>query len=82
MARAGRDALLVPPADPTALADALQRVLTDDDLRRLHCVASGEQPGRVILDGAPGRALYVELLRAGPDRAATTQAPVAGAGSV
>ncbi len=31
--RDGEDALLVPPRDPVALADALERVATDDELR-------------------------------------------------
>jgi phosphatidylinositol alpha-mannosyltransferase len=42
VARTGRDALLVPPGDPVALAAALRRVLTDKDLAA-RLVASGEQ---------------------------------------
>jgi phosphatidylinositol alpha-mannosyltransferase len=41
VARADRDALLVPPEDPKALAAALERVLTDRSLRE-RLVASGE----------------------------------------
>ncbi len=41
VARADRDALLVPPGDVAALAAALQRVLTDRTLRG-HLVTSGE----------------------------------------
>jgi phosphatidylinositol alpha-mannosyltransferase len=41
VARADRDALLVPPGDPTTLADALQRVVGDRTLRD-RLVASGE----------------------------------------
>jgi phosphatidylinositol alpha-mannosyltransferase len=42
VARADRDALLVPPGDAVALADALRRALTDDALAAA-LVASGEQ---------------------------------------
>jgi phosphatidyl-myo-inositol alpha-mannosyltransferase len=42
VARADRDALLVPPNDADALRDALRRVL-DDESRRAELVASGEQ---------------------------------------
>lgn len=42
VARPGCDALLVPPGDPRALADALRRVLTDRDLAG-ELVASAEQ---------------------------------------
>ncbi len=42
VARAGRDALLVPPGDAAALADALRRVLTDP-VRARALVASGEE---------------------------------------
>jgi phosphatidylinositol alpha-mannosyltransferase len=41
VARADRDALLVPPGDVGALAEALQRALTDRELRG-HLVASGQ----------------------------------------
>jgi glycosyltransferase involved in cell wall biosynthesis len=41
VARAGRDALLVPPGDAPALAAALRLALTDHD-RALALVASGE----------------------------------------
>ena len=41
VARADHDALLVPPGDAGALADALRRVLGGADLRR-HLVAAGE----------------------------------------
>lgn len=41
VARAGRDALLVPPDDPAALAGALRRVLADDELSG-RLVRSGE----------------------------------------
>jgi glycosyltransferase involved in cell wall biosynthesis len=41
VARADRDALLVPPEDPNALAGALRRVLADRPLRD-RLVASGE----------------------------------------
>ena len=42
VARAGLDAELVPPGDPRALSAALDRVLTDADLRE-RLVASGRQ---------------------------------------
>ncbi|HEY6532641.1 MAG TPA: glycosyltransferase family 4 protein [Acidimicrobiales bacterium] len=42
VAKSGRDAVLVPPGDPHALADALRRVLTDRELSS-RLVASGEQ---------------------------------------
>ncbi len=42
VARSGRDALLVPPGDARALADALRRVLTDASCAA-ELVASGEQ---------------------------------------
>ena len=42
VARSGRDALLVPPGDTRALADALRRVLTDPTCAA-ELVASGEQ---------------------------------------
>jgi phosphatidylinositol alpha-mannosyltransferase len=42
VARADRDALLVPPGDAEALRMALQRVLDDDELRA-HLIASGHE---------------------------------------
>lgn len=42
VARDGRDALLVPPGDASALAAALRRVLTDDDLSS-RLVACGQE---------------------------------------
>jgi phosphatidylinositol alpha-mannosyltransferase len=45
VARAGRDALLVPPGDAEALAGALRRVLAEPTLAA-ELVASGEQRAR------------------------------------
>ena len=42
VARADRDALLVPPGDPVALAAAVRRILADDALAR-DLVASGAE---------------------------------------
>ena len=66
VAAPGRDAVMVPPDDPSALAAALRRILTDDDLAELRPQCR-HGAGRVVLDGPPGGAVP-RALRAGPDR--------------
>jgi glycosyltransferase involved in cell wall biosynthesis len=44
--RDGRNALLVPPADPTALAGAVRRLAADPQLRRALAVDGGRAAGR------------------------------------
>ena len=57
----GTNALFVPPRDPPALAAALERVLTDADLRRLMSAANREK----VAEFAPERVApaYVHALR-------------------
>ncbi len=60
----GRSGLLVPPGDPTALADALERVVTDDALRA--SLGAGARSLRDQFDAARAASeiegLYVRLL--------------------
>jgi phosphatidylinositol alpha-mannosyltransferase len=61
VARAGRDAILVPPGDPIALAGALLRVLTDPE-RAAELVKSGEErAGEFSMEHLAER--YLELYR-------------------
>ena len=56
VARAGQDALLVPPGDVAALRDALRRLL-DDPALRARLVASGRERAEQFSMRKPGRAL-------------------------
>ena len=49
----GRDGLLVRPDDPTALADAIVRYATDDDLRAFAASRRARAPGRASTPPAP-----------------------------
>jgi phosphatidylinositol alpha-mannosyltransferase len=72
VARPDRDALLVPPGDAAALADALQRVLTDPT-RRGELVASGRERARSFsMDRLADH--YLELF----DRVSTPTAEASG----
>lgn len=62
--RGGRDALLVPPGDPDALAVALERALRDDG-ERARLIAAGSAGARRFSAALVGRAheqLYQQLL--------------------
>ena len=49
----GRDGLLVPPGDPQALADALERLLDDGDLRaRLALAARARIESRFTVEAS------------------------------
>ena len=50
--RSDRDGLLVPPADPAALADAMQQLLEDPPRRRLMGAAARERAAEFDLAGA------------------------------
>lgn len=78
VARAGENALLVPPDDPAALAAALERLVRDGDLRRRFAEASRRL---VLSDMAADRvgARTVELYRTLLGSAAPTAAPLAEA---
>ncbi len=79
--RPERDALMFPPGDATALADALRRVLSDDEQRRRLIISGQERAERFSLDGLAARYLemYEEVLsgRARRHQAATTTPPSA-----
>src|SRR5438067_2632860 len=64
VARNGREALLVPPSDPNALADALRRVLTDADVARRMSQAGSERADELSMDHLAERYLgiYERLL--------------------
>jgi len=53
-----RDGLLVPPSDPPALANAMERLLTDADLRdRLARAARSKIQDRFSIDGSAKKLL-------------------------
>lgn len=70
------DAVVVPPEDPAALREALQRVLADPDLRKRVGVAAREAVERTFNAGAMWRAVATLLHDAD---ASIAEAPVAGA---
>ena len=59
VARADREALLVPPEDPRALREALRRVLDDPDLRKRLVVAGDERADGFSMEKLAGE--YAEL---------------------
>ena len=65
VARAGRDALLVPPGDPIALADAVRRVLTDEVLAKELATSGDERAAEFSMDRLAARYLerYAPLVR-------------------
>jgi glycosyltransferase involved in cell wall biosynthesis len=63
----GESGLLVPPDDPDALADAIDRVLADDALR--HRLAAGARRAVADFDLASSAALLRRLFREGPGAA-------------
>lgn len=68
------DALLVPPADPSAMADALRRLLRDDDLAARLRAAAHRFVERLSIDSTVERLteLYTEIAR--PAAGAPTEA--------
>jgi glycosyltransferase involved in cell wall biosynthesis/SAM-dependent methyltransferase len=62
--RDGESGLLVPPDDPDALADALERVLADGGLRRR--LAAGARPAAAEFDLSRSTARLRRLFRDGP----------------
>jgi glycosyltransferase involved in cell wall biosynthesis len=64
----GETGFLVPPGDPEALAEALRRVVADDELRR-RLGAGGRERAEQLFAVEPGRrahvALYERLLAGG-----------------
>ncbi len=75
----GIDALLVPPGDPAALADALQRVCTDQHVRERLAVASAARASEFDVSRAVQRLeqVYAELVRPHPEAAAEESPPEA-----
>ena len=75
----GIDALLVPPSDPAALADALQRVSSDQHLRERLAVASAARANEFDVSRAVQRLeqIYAELARKHPQAAAPETPPEA-----
>jgi phosphatidylinositol alpha-mannosyltransferase len=61
VAEGGRDALLVPPGDATALADALRRLLTDPTAAAEYVVAGAQRARELSMDRLAER--YAELYR-------------------
>ena len=73
----GVDALLVPPSDPAALADALQRVSAHPDLRKRLAVASAARASEFDASRAVQRIeqVYIELTRPHAEAEAHEPAP-------
>jgi phosphatidyl-myo-inositol alpha-mannosyltransferase len=61
VSRSGREALLVPPGDPAALADALRRILDDCVLRERLVVAGHERAAEFAMDDLARR--FVDAYR-------------------
>jgi glycosyltransferase involved in cell wall biosynthesis len=61
----GREGLLVPPKQPSVLAQALVDVLTDKDRRQQMAVAAAKRGEELSIDATVRRteALYQELVR-------------------
>ena len=76
VAAPGRDAVMVPPADPAALAVALRRVLTDDDLATRVRTAGTARVESFSMDHLA--ALYLERYQRILTEAATTRASPRG----
>lgn len=74
--RHGDNGFLVPPADPEALAAALQQVLGDAALRARMRAAAPESTARFSLDAYAGRliALYREMAHLAPAAELSTEA--------
>jgi phosphatidylinositol alpha-mannosyltransferase len=70
VARPGVDALLVPPGDPDALADALRRVLTEPELVERLVTAGDERARQFSMTELAGRyeALYERCIATTPRR--------------
>ena len=76
VAAPGRDAVMVPPADPSALAAALRRILTDDDLATCVRTAGTARVESFSMDHLA--ALYLERYERILTEAATTRASPRG----
>ena len=59
VARDGMEAILVPPSDPTALADALRRVLVDPELARQMSYAGSQRADELSMDHLAERYLGI-----------------------
>ena len=54
--------LLVPPADPLAIADAVERLIRDDDLRR-RLIATGNRAARAHTADSHARKIALGLVK-------------------